>query len=305
LPELSHAESEDAVTDLHDRPRSSEDASERNGLRAFEVVLGWVEERILAGELRVGDQLPAERELARRLDVSRAAVREAVRTLQAQGVVRSAVGAGGAGGTTVTAVPARALMRLLRLHVALANFPLDDVIEARIALERLSIRLATEHARAADLGAMREAIAVMQTPGLSKAGFNDADTALHVAIAEAAGNRLAADLTVAIRESMRLPLLDAFRGVRDWEGLVVDLQADHRALYAAIEGGHADEAERLVEEHIRSAWGALYPGSVPPAAELPGSGPPGSVPPSSSPPSSVPPSSVPPGSAAGRAVRSA
>ena len=46
------------------------------------------------GRLTVGDTLPAERELARMLDVGRAAVREAVRTLEAQGVVRSAVGAG-------------------------------------------------------------------------------------------------------------------------------------------------------------------------------------------------------------------
>ena len=147
--------------------------------RAFEIVLAWVESRILTGELRVGDQLPPERELARLLDVSRAAVREAVRTLQAQGVVRSSVGAGGAGGTTVTAVPANALTRLLRLHVALANFVVDDVVEARIALERLSIRLACRNARASDLAEMRRAIAVMEEPGIDKPRFNDADTALH------------------------------------------------------------------------------------------------------------------------------
>ena len=69
-------------------------------LKAYEIVLRWVEERILGGVLEVGDTLPAERELARVLDVSRAAVREAVRTLEAQGVVRSSVGAGGTGGTT-------------------------------------------------------------------------------------------------------------------------------------------------------------------------------------------------------------
>jgi GntR family transcriptional repressor for pyruvate dehydrogenase complex len=235
----------------------------RGTLRAFEVVLGWVEDRILTGDLRVGDQLPAERELARQLDVSRAAVREAVRTLQAQGVVRSAVGAGAAGGTTVTAVPARALMRLLRLHVALANFPLPDVIEARIALERLSARLAATQARASDLTAMREALAVMVEDGVDKARYNDADTAFHVAMAEAAGNRLAADMTVAIRESMRLPLLDAFRHVGEWGTLVDKLNVDHGAIYAAIERGDADTAEQVVETHIRSAWRSFQEGMPP------------------------------------------
>lgn len=241
-------------------PLDSAHAEARSSLRAFEVVLGWVEERILSGALRVGDQLPAERELARQLDVSRAAVREAVRTLQAQGVVRSSVGAGAAGGTTVTAVPARALMRLLRLHVALANFPLNDVIEARISLERLSARLAASQARASDLAAMREALAVMTTPGVDRERYNDADTAFHVALAEAAGNRLAADLTVAIRESMRAPLLDAFRIVGDWETLVGRLNEDHVGLYAAVADGDGDTAERLVETHIRLAWHELTGG---------------------------------------------
>ena len=91
--------------------------------------------------------------------------------------------------------------------------------------------------------------------------------ALHVAIAEAAGNRLAADFTVAIRESMRVPLLDAFRYVPDWEDLVDTLRADHAALYAAIEAGDADRAEQLVEDHIRSAWSRLAPGFVEKPAE--------------------------------------
>ena len=242
-----------------DGPRVT-DPAHRDGMRAFEVVLAWVESRILAGELCVGDQLPPERELAKQLEVSRAAVREAVRTLQAQGVVRSAVGAGGTGGTTVTAVPAHALTRLLRLHVALANFAVDDVIEARIAMERLSIRLACRNARASDLAEMRRAIAVMDDPEIDKSRFNDADTALHLAIAEAAGNRLAADFTGAIRESIRGPLLDAIRDVAGWEDLIETLRPDHRRLYAADERGHAAAAESLVEDHIRSAWRQLRPG---------------------------------------------
>ncbi|GAA6525010.1 FCD domain-containing protein [Intrasporangium sp. DVR] len=228
-----------------------------SGLRAFERVLHWVDERILSGDLGVGDHLPPERELARLLEVSRAAVREAVRTLQAQGVARSAVGTGATAGTTITSVSAHALTRLLRLHVALANFPLPDVVEVRISLERLSARLAATHASAEDLAAMRHALDVMAEPGITRERFNDADTAFHVAIAAAAGNLLAADMTVAIRESMRLPILDRFRRLAAWEDVVADLSRDHEAIYAAISGGRADEAELAVESHVRSAWQTL------------------------------------------------
>lgn len=225
--------------------------------RAFEVVLRSIEERILAGQLRVGDLLPAERELARQLDVSRAAVREAVRTLQAQGVLRSSVGAGAAGGTTVTAVSAQALVRLLRLHVALHQFSVSDMIDGRVALERLSVRLATELADPAALATIRTAVEEMDALRDDRAAFNNADTAFHVAIAEAAGNRLVADMTVAIRESMRLPLLESFRQVGDWSCLVDSLQEDHWAIYQAMADGQPDQAAELLERHIRTAWARL------------------------------------------------
>ncbi|QKE84500.1 FCD domain-containing protein [Arthrobacter sp. NEB 688] len=224
------------------------------GVRAFELVLRWVDERILGGELEVGDHLPAERDLAAQLGVSRAAVREAVRTLQAQGVVRSSVGAGAAGGTTLTAVPSGALGRLLRLHVALAAFPLPDVVEVRIALERLSVRLAATHATAEDLAAMRALLDEMADPGIDRARFNDCDTAFHVALAAAAGNALARDLTSAIRESMRLPILDRFRHLAVWDDVAPVLRRDHEEIYAAVAAGDGDTASRLTEEHIRCAW---------------------------------------------------
>lgn len=228
-----------------------------DGLKAFELVLRWVDDRILSGAMAVGDQLPPERELARQLDVSRAAVREAVRTLQAQGVVRSSVGAGPAGGTTVTAVPSGALGRMLRLHVALSNFPLPDVVEVRIALECLSVRLAATNATAADLVVLRGLLDIMDDPDIDRAHFNDCDTAFHVALAAAAGNRLARDLTAAIRESLREPILDRFRSVEAWEGLAPGLRHGHQEILDAVSRGDGDAAAALTEEHIRSAWHAL------------------------------------------------
>lgn len=226
--------------------------------RAHELVVDQVEEQILGGTLGVGDRLPAERDLALRLGVSRAAVREAIRGLEAQGVVRSSVGAGRDAGTVVAALPSQALTRLLRLHVALANFPMPDVVAARVMLERSSAHLAAQHASPADLAVMDAALGAMDEPAADQARFNDADTAFHVAVAEAGRNRLVADMTIAIRDSMRLPILRGLESLGDgWTVLADRLRAEHRDIRGAIATGDGELASRLVEEHILRARASL------------------------------------------------
>jgi GntR family transcriptional regulator, transcriptional repressor for pyruvate dehydrogenase complex len=222
--------------------------------KAWELVVEWIEERILGGEYTVGSQLPAERELAQQVGVSRSAVREAVRALEASGVLRSSVGAGATGGTRITGMPHTALTRLLRLHVALASFPTDDVTEVRVALERLSTRLASRQASAEGVALMRELVDAMDDDALTMAEFNNLDTRLHVAIAEAAGNRLASDLTIAIRESMRLPILAGIAALDRWEDARAVLRAQHRGIVDAIAAQEAEHAVARVEEHIRTAY---------------------------------------------------
>lgn len=239
--------------------------------RAYEVAARWVEERVLAGELRVGESLPSERDLAVQLGVSRAAVREAVRTLEAQGILSSTVGAGAAGGTRVSALPSGALTRLLRMHVALASFPLPDVVEVRVALERLSARLAATRGEEAHEAPTARLADLRAAAALGREAFNDADTAFHVAIAEAAGNRLAADMTIAIRESVRRPLLARFVTMddEDYSALRTDLLREHAEILAAIVAGDPARAEELMEAHIRTAWVRVGGDDLKPAETMP------------------------------------
>jgi GntR family transcriptional regulator, transcriptional repressor for pyruvate dehydrogenase complex len=225
--------------------------------RAYEMVVDQIEEQILSGALRVGDRLPGERDLSARLEVSRAAVREAIRTLEAQGVVRSAVGSGPDAGTVVSAVPSEALNRLLRLHVALANFPMADVVDARVMLERFSADLAARHARAEDTARLRALLVRMDADGIDRETFNDLDTELHIAIAEAGGNRLVADMTTAIRDSTRRPILRGLERLGDgWRTVCADLRAEHHTIFTAIAAGDGAAAADAIEAHIRgtSRW---------------------------------------------------
>lgn len=227
-------------------------------MRTYELVIDRIEEQILTGQLRVGDRLPPERDLASMLSVSRAAVREAIRALEAQGVLRMSVGSGRDSGTTVTAMPSEALNRLLRLHVALANFPVRDVVAARIMLERESAWHAAASAEAAQLDEMSKLLDAMDDPELDREDFNELDTEFHVAIAEAGGNRLLADMTTAIRDSMRRPLLVAFRELDEaWTEVADGLRGDHRAIHAALAAGDSELAAERVESHIRSFYAKM------------------------------------------------
>lgn len=225
---------------------------QRSG-RAYEVVLGWVEQRVLSGEFGVGTVLPAERELAAQLGVSRAAVREAVRALSAMGIVDSRVGAGGTGGTVITAVPSGALNRFLRMHVALAQFNLADVVDVRVALECLSVELAARNASEQGLRALAVTLAQMEDDTLGIEEFNDLDTEFHVQIAWLAGNSLARDVTVAIRESMRAPIRDGISSVQDWPVTRAELRRGHADVMAALRDRDGERAAIVMRAHIRDA----------------------------------------------------
>jgi len=220
----------------------------------YQLVVEAVEEQILTGSLKVGDHLPPERELAALLGASRPAVREGLRMLEAQGVLRT-VGAGPGSATVITALPSEALTRLLRLHLALSSFRTTDVVEARVMLERRSAELAAQNASPAEHDRMRAVLDRMDDPTLSMEEFNELDTDFHVSIADASDNQLVADMTRAIRGAVRDALLEAFRARDDWASTAARLRVEHRAVYDAVVAGDPAQAADAVERHIRGFWG--------------------------------------------------
>jgi GntR family transcriptional repressor for pyruvate dehydrogenase complex len=220
----------------------------------YQLVVEAVEAQILTGALKVGDHLPPERELASLLGTSRPAVREGLRMLEAQGVLRT-VGAGSGSATVVTALPSQALTRLLRLHLALSSFRTTDVVEARVMLERRSAELAAQNGTPVDFDRIRAALDRMDDPALPMEEFNELDTEFHVSLADASDNQLVADMTRAIRGAVRDALLEAFRAQDDWQATAARLRVEHRAIYDAVVAGDPAEAAGAVESHIRGFWG--------------------------------------------------
>jgi GntR family transcriptional regulator, transcriptional repressor for pyruvate dehydrogenase complex len=236
--------------------------------RIHEVVLAEIEEQIADGRLSAGDRLPPERDLAQRLGVSRPAVREAIRVLEAMGTVVQGTGSGPDAGTVLSAMPGAALTHLLSLHVMLASIDTADVVRARIALERESTRLAAAHASAADRDAMAAHLAAMDDPAITVAAFNDHDTAFHLAIARASGNALVTELTTALRVAMRPTLLRALRALPDFPAVAARLAVEHRGIHEAVCRGEGDLAADRVEAHIQGFYTAdVLPPARPPATD--------------------------------------
>ena len=107
-------------------------------VRTHEHVLAQNSERILDGRLNVGDRLPSERDLVAAVGVSRSSVREALRVLEAMGIVEANAGSGSDSGSTVSGRATEALSNLLRLHMALSHFQLADTRRGAHPLGELS-----------------------------------------------------------------------------------------------------------------------------------------------------------------------
>ncbi|MEU7883662.1 FadR/GntR family transcriptional regulator [Microbispora bryophytorum] len=244
--------------------------------RAFEEVLARIEERIGADGLTVGDRLPGERQLAEQLGVGRSSVREALRVLETLGVVASQAGRGPDAGAVLTSRPGNALTDLLRLHLGLATLSMREVIDTRLMIEQWAAARAAAANAAANAAApartaeartepqtaeaetatarMAEAIAAMDA-ARDPAEFVEHDIAFHLALAEAAGNRLIVAVMRALRDALRRYAVDAVVRLGDTGGL----QDDHRRIHRAIEDGDAGAAAAAVAEHLARA----YPGSGP------------------------------------------
>ncbi|MGW0803535.1 FadR/GntR family transcriptional regulator [Nonomuraea sp. NPDC002799] len=220
--------------------------------RTFEDVIAQIERRIAEDGLTAGDRLPAERQLAEQLGVSRSSVREAMRVLETLGVVSSQVGRGPDAGAVLIARPDSALTDLLRLHLGLASLEMREVIDTRHMIEQWAASLAATGR--ADTSALSAALAGMDEARTAEE-FVEHDTAFHCAIADASGNRLIAAIMRSLRDSMRRYSVEAVQRLGDTS----ILRADHVRILASIEAGDAEEAGRAVSEHLAHAYPALFP----------------------------------------------
>ena len=223
----------------------------RRSMRTHQLVLQWIENQLSAGELTLGGRLPAERMLAEQLEVSRTSVREAIRILEAMGVVRAGVGSGKDAGTVVIADPTTALGSALRLHVATSHLPVADIVETRVLLESW----AAARART-DSPALTEAAALLtqMDSAVDAEEFLGLDVRFHLALAEAAGNAVVSAMMGSLREAIQSYAGKFTANLPDWDATAARLRAEHREILAAISHNDGARAADLVAAHIEGYY---------------------------------------------------
>ncbi len=153
--------------------------------RLYEQIVNQIEQRILKGDLHVGDQLPAERDLCEQFGVSRTAVREAVKALRQKGLLETYPGRG----TFITNGTSKAMRHSLNLVVKLgAPNRSGDLVQVREMLEPQIAALAATNATGEQLNAMTEAVAAMDAALNDADAFIEGDLDFHLALAEATQN---------------------------------------------------------------------------------------------------------------------
>ncbi|MFB4205298.1 Pyruvate dehydrogenase complex repressor [wastewater metagenome] len=226
------------------------------GARLSDVIAEQIERCIVDGELRPGDALPAERELARQLSVSRPSLREALLKLEARKILALRRNAG----YTVAEVTAPSLTDPLLHLMESHGKALADVLELRQGLETMAAGLAAMRASTADIERMAEAAEAMEQAHQDgdAALAAEWDARLHLAVAEGAHNLALAHVMRGMFSVMREHVRRAREALFTRHDAEANLREQHRALVEAIRAHDPDAAVRAVEDHLRFVREGIY-----------------------------------------------
>ena len=215
--------------------------------KAYEEIAAALHRRVVTGELEPGERLPTETMLASQFGVSRATVREALRQLDAQSLIRTSKGA--TGGSYVTLPSAGHLSASLRSGIGLLadaqDVSLDELLEARLLLEVPAARLAARRRREHDVERLYAAIPGRPLELETQEQFAR-NAEFHSVVLEASGNVLLAIAAQPVFDVLQTRLARSTLGSRFHRAI----NTHHRAIAAAIEAGDEVTAGGEMLAHV-------------------------------------------------------
>ena len=219
--------------------------------RAYEHIVAQIERAIATRSLKPGEHLPSEREMMEEFGVSRPTIREALRVLESNGLVRSKHG--NPFGPEILEPSAELLYRPMAQLVRTKHLSLSEFLPVRIALEGLACTIATTTRTPEHLEALEGAVAGMREAsrvGTDLHRFGEADVAFHSTVWDATGNLLIALFGNVTREVMEELIEEKIASAPDARA-VMALSVEHDAeILGAIRAGDSTLAGYLARRFI-------------------------------------------------------
>lgn len=225
------------------RELASTSKTARLAVTSADGLVARIRDGILSGDIKPGDFLGSERDIADQYAVSRNTAREALRSLAAQGAVDIRVGV--KGGATVAQGDPEIIGQTLALQHCLTGVPYDEVLEIQAVLEALAAELAATNATPGDLDRLANLLAEAESLADDPFAFSRSSLAFHLAIADASHNRALFLQLQGLTYVIWPP-----NYARPHDGVADSVLTAHRSLYALIKDGDANGAHDFMRDHI-------------------------------------------------------
>jgi GntR family transcriptional repressor for pyruvate dehydrogenase complex len=215
--------------------------------RVSEKVAGELKKAIGDGIFRVGERLPPERELAEQMGVSRPSVREAIQSLEIQGIIETVHG----GGSIVRNITEQEIRKPIEIFLEGDKQKILELTEVRAFMDTWAARQAAQNRTEEELKAIQAYLEDMERDFDKGRIQPEIDVKFHSQIAAAAHNTIFLHLISNIYQMIRYSI------EVHWEQVLVEREAQkrivthHRNIFEAIRAGDPDAAEFAMNEHIR------------------------------------------------------
>ncbi|MBD2865599.1 FadR/GntR family transcriptional regulator [Paenibacillus oceani] len=222
--------------------------------RVYQIVIDQIRKSVDLGELKSGDKLPSERELAEELSVSRAAVREAMSVLEAMRIVKVLPGVG----IYIEEDPTKDLIARMDEMVKVGNSDLISLLEVRQAIESQAAHLAAIRRRDSDLRALEEAYGNLKQSVERNEVAAEEDYDFHIAVVEATYNPMLMEAVKFLSEKFLAGLYHSRSESIRIPGKSAIVLEEHWRIYRAIADKNAEQARKLMWEHLDNVKSRYY-----------------------------------------------
>jgi len=212
--------------------------------RAFEAIVRQIRERIYSNQLKPGDKLPTERELAGIFNTSRVTIRSALLNLEHSGLLKIKKGAGG--GFFIGELNLKPISDSFGTLLRLGKVSIADLTEARMIIEPQSARLAARRATRQDIERIEDAILNFRERINEKLPPDPADLNFHACVAEASKNPVIILNSQTLMELLFQKIESYFLDTEDNKQILID----HGEILEAIKKREEENAHTLMLNHV-------------------------------------------------------